>query len=92
MVDKAAGAGGLNGPFVEAHGIEIAAFEAGDLRPDQCGAVLEILRAVRRPDCEPSVVRDQRLDMLPSLVGGGGVAACGMGQRAVQVKSRHLQW
>src|SRR5262249_57399035 len=66
MVDKAVGAGGVDGPFVEAQGIELAAFEAGDLRAHQRGAVCKVLGAVLRPDRELSVVRDQRLDMLPS--------------------------
>ena len=92
MVDKAVGAGGLDGPFVEAHGIELAAFEAGDLRAHQRGAVCKVLGAVLRPDRELSVVGGQRLDMLLPLVGCGGVAPCGMGQRAVQVKVRRVQW
>src|SRR3984893_4405123 len=67
VVDKAVGAGRADGLFVEAHRLNIAAVDAGNLRPDQCGAVLEILRAIRRPDLELSVVSDQGLDMLPSL-------------------------
>ena len=92
MVDKAIGAGGVEGPFVEAQGIELAAFEACDLRAHQRGAVFKVLGAVLRPDRELSVVGGQRLDMLLPLVGCGGVAACGVGQRTVKVKVRRVQW
>ena len=52
VVDKAVCAGRADGLFVEALGIELAAFDPGDLRADQRGAVLEILRAILRPDLE----------------------------------------
>src|ERR1700758_5155955 len=52
VVDEAVGAGRANGLVVEAHRISIAAAQAGDLRPDQRGAVLEVLRAMLRPDFE----------------------------------------
>ena len=69
VVDKAVGAGRADGLFVEAHRLKIAAFDAGDLRAHQGGAVLEILRAVRRPDFELTVVGGHSLEMLPALVG-----------------------
>ena len=62
VVDKAVGAGRADGLFVEPLGIELAAFDAGDLRADQRGAVLEILRAILGPDLELSVVGGQCLD------------------------------
>ena len=49
-MNKAVVAGRADGLFVEALGVELPAFEASDLGADQCGAVLEILRAVLRPD------------------------------------------
>ena len=52
VVNKAVGAGRADGLFVEALGLELAALRARDLRADQRGAVLEILRAIRRPDLE----------------------------------------
>ena len=62
-MNKAVVAGRADGLFVEALGIELAAFDAGDLGADQRGAVLEILRAVLRPDLELLVMGGQRLQM-----------------------------
>ena len=60
-------------------------------RAHQRGTVFKVLGAVLRPDRELSVVGGQRLDMLLPLVGCGGVAACGVGQRAVEVQFRRFQ-
>ena len=49
IVHKAVGAGRLDGLFVKGHRIQRPAFDAGDLRTDQSGAVFEILRAMLRP-------------------------------------------
>ena len=85
VVDKAVCAGRADGLFVEPLGVELAAFDACDLRADQRGAVLEILRAVLRPDLELPVVGGQSLEMLLPLVGGCGIAGCRAGQRAIEV-------
>ena len=68
-MNKAVGAGRADGLFVEALGIELPAFDARDLRADQRGAILEIVRAIRRPDLELAVVGGQCLDVLLPLVG-----------------------
>src|SRR5580692_11509791 len=91
VVDKAVGAGRADGLFVKVHGIECAAFDPGDLRPDQCGAVLEILRAICRPDLELSVVRDQSLNMLPSLAGRCELAGCRPAECTVEVVLRRIE-
>ena len=64
IVDKAVCVCRADGLFVQMLGVELAAFDARDLRADQRGAVFEILRAVLRPDFELSVVGGQRLEML----------------------------
>src|SRR3984893_11036175 len=79
IMNKAICASRADGVFVKVHGIERAAFDPGDLRPDQRGAILEVLRANCRPDLELSVVRDQGLDMLPSLAGRCGPAGSRVG-------------
>ena len=92
VVDKAVGAGRADGLFVEALGVELAAFEACDLGADQRGAVLEILRAILRPDLELPVVRsDSASRCCAPLVGGRGVAGGGVGQRAIEVIFRHFE-
>ena len=58
-----------NGLLVQTHRFNIAAFNAGDLRAHQGGAVLKIVRAVLRPHRELLVVGGQRLQMLRPLVG-----------------------
>jgi hypothetical protein len=42
--------------LVQSLGVELTAFDAGDLRSHKGGSVLEILRAIRRPDLELPVV------------------------------------
>ena len=64
MVNEAVGAGRGDGPFVEALGVDLAPLQTGDLGADQCGAVLEILRACVRVDLKLPVVGDQSLPML----------------------------
>src|SRR6516164_7075172 len=44
--------------------IELAALDASDLGAHQGGAVLEILRAILRPDFELSMMGGQSLEML----------------------------
>ena len=67
IVNKAVGAGRANRLFVEVLGIELAALEAGDLGADQGGAVLEIVRAIRRPELELLVMRSDSVQMLLPL-------------------------
>ena len=82
VVDKAVCARRADGLFVQAFGVQLPAFDAGDLRADQRGAVLEILRTVLRPDSELSVVGGQRLDMLaPLLRGERGIAGGRVAER-----------
>ena len=64
IVDKAVGAGRADGLFVEALGIDFPAFDPRYLGADQRGAVLEIVRAIRRPELELPVVGGQCVDML----------------------------
>ena len=90
-MDKAIGAGRADGLFVEALGIELAALQARDLRADQRGAVLEILRAIRRPDLELPVVSGQSLEMRPPLASCRGLAERRSGQCAVEVIFRRFE-
>jgi len=48
-VDEVVGARRANRLLVQAFGVELAALQAGDLRSDQRGAALEILRSVTSP-------------------------------------------
>ena len=66
-------------------GIELPIFEACNLGIDECGAVLKILRAMLRPELEPSVVGRQRGEMRWALVGRTGGAAERSSQRAIEV-------
>src|ERR1700726_5134377 len=84
IVKKAVRAGRADGLFVEALGIEFPAFDPRYLGADQRGAVFEIVRAIRRPDFELSVMGSQSCDVLLALVGRGGVADCREGKRTVE--------
>src|SRR5712671_4511079 len=85
IVNKAVCAGRADGLLVKAHRVDIAAVDASNLRAHQGGAVVKIVRTVRRPDLELSVVGDQSLDMLPSLAGRCGLAICRLGECTVEV-------
>ena len=61
--------GRADGLFVEALGIQLAAFETSDLGADQRRAVCEILGAVLRPHLELLVMGGQRLQMAGPLAG-----------------------
>src|ERR1700690_3298537 len=50
VLNEAVCASGLNGLLVQAHGIGVPTFDARDFGRHQSGAVLEILRAMLRPD------------------------------------------
>ena len=65
VVEKTVGARRTDGLFVEAHRVDVAAVDAGDLRADKRCAVLEILRTILRPDLELPVVGGESLDGKP---------------------------
>src|ERR1700751_5226680 len=92
IMGKAVGLGRADGLFVEALGIEFAAFDPGDLGADQRGTIFKILRAIFCPYFQLSVVRSQSLEMLllrpaepdfggqvVSSAGWDGIARCGPG-------------
>jgi hypothetical protein len=64
IVDKAVSVCGADGLFVKMLSIELAALDASDLGAHQGGAVLEIFRAIPRPDFELSMMGGQSLEML----------------------------
>ncbi len=68
-MDKAVAVRGADGLLVELLGLEHAAFDPGDLRAYECGAVLEILRTIRRPCFKLSKMSGQSLAMLLVLRG-----------------------
>ena len=84
-MNEAIVAGRADRLFVEALGIELAALDPRDLGADQRGAVLEILRAILRPDLQLPVMRSDSVEVLLSLAGRRGVATGGSGQRGVKV-------
>ena len=90
-MNKPVGAGRADGLFVEAHRVNIAALEASDLGADQRGAVLEILRAIRRPDLELPVMCGDSVQVPWPLVGCRGIAGGGLRQRAVEVIFRRFE-
>ncbi len=52
--------GRSNGLFVKAHRVNVAAFDASDLRANQCCPVFEILQAALRPSPELRMVGGAR--------------------------------
>src|SRR5262249_33995422 len=76
--------GGADGPLIQTFRIQLPAFEAGDLRPDQRSTVLEILQTILRPSFEPPVMRRQCLQVPSPLRGGRLIAECGPRERSVK--------
>src|SRR6185436_8937114 len=91
IVNKAVGAGRADRLLVETLGVELAAFNPGDLGADQRGAVREVFRAVLGPLLELAMVGSQGLKMLGSLRTGGRVAERSLCQRGVEMVLRQLE-
>src|SRR5215831_1346819 len=85
IVDESMHVCRADGLFIKAFGVDHAAFNPGNLGANERCPIFEILRAMLRPDLELSVVRSQRLQMLPALVGRSGVAGCSARKCAVKV-------
>src|SRR5207247_3712593 len=85
MVDKAVGAGGLDGPFIEAHGIERAALDARDLGADERSAVLEVRGAALVAFLQLAMVSCQSVLVLSTIRGGCRIAERSPGQRGVEL-------
>jgi hypothetical protein len=84
-------AGRANGLLVEAHGVEVAAFDPGDFRAHQCGAVFEILLAILRPYGQLPVVIGQSLEVLLSRALGGRIKSPRPSESAVKVILRDFK-
>jgi hypothetical protein len=91
VVDEAIFSCRADGPFVKAFSLQGAALDALDLCGHQSGTVLEILRAVLRPDFELSMVRGQSLKMLLLPVGKCGIAGRRMSKRAIEMILRRFK-
>src|SRR5712691_6154259 len=63
IIDKAVAVRRADGLFVQVLGLEHAAFDPGNLRAYQCGAVFKILRTMLRPYLVLLLVSSQRLEM-----------------------------
>lgn len=72
--------------LVKVHGLKVAALYACDLRAEECGPVLEVLRAVLRPHLKPFVVGCEGLKMFLFLIMRSGIPARRVGERAIEVK------
>ena len=91
VVDEAIVASKANGVFIQTLGIELAAFEAGDLGADQRSAVFEIFRAVRCPHLELRVMDGQHLPTLGAFRDEPRIAAGSLRQRRVEMVFRLLK-
>src|ERR1700694_2651117 len=91
IVNKAVGAGRADGLFVEAHRVTIAAVDSSNLGADQRGTVLELVRAIRRPELVLLVMRSNSVPVLLPLAGCRRIAGGGLRQRAVEVIFRRFE-
>src|SRR5262249_51089693 len=85
VVDELVLARGSDRVFIQALRIKLSSLDASDLCSDEPRAVLEILRAIPRPDIELSLMKGQSFQMLYALVGRCGVAVCRASKRAAKV-------
>src|SRR5882762_1769092 len=85
VVDKAVCAGRANGLFVEAHSVNIAAFDAGSLRRNQGRTVLEVLGAGLCPELKLLMVGLQRRQKARPLISRCLVVVCRRRQRTVEM-------
>src|SRR5262249_50962728 len=88
VMDEAIGPRQALGALVEIHRLERAAFQPGDLRADQRGAVSEILRAMLRQDFELTAAARHCLEVPFAFAGLGGIAGSGVGKRGEEAVLR----
>src|SRR5262245_10752118 len=92
VVHKAICARRRDGALVQVHGIEWAAFQAGDLSADQRRAVHEIVWAALRKDLESTVMAGHRLEMKFAVTLSIEVAASSMGERSEKTMVRPCEF
>src|SRR5215475_13123521 len=85
VMDKSVCACRRDGALVEVHGLERASLDTGNLGPDQCGAILEVLRTIRRPGPKLSLVPTKRFAMPGIRVRADRLAACSASQCGIEV-------
>jgi hypothetical protein len=85
VVDKPVCPCRADGLVVKVHRIKRPVFETSDLRPEQCSAVGEVLRAMLRPRLDLPAVCGQRFDVLLPFAGRGKVARSCMGKPGIKV-------
>jgi hypothetical protein len=90
-VNKGVCAGRADGLFVEAFGVEVPAFDPRDLGADERGTVLEIVRAIRRPEPELLVMRSDSVQVLLTPAGRTGIEAGGSRQRVIEAIFRRFE-
>ena len=71
--------------IVEAHCVNVTAFDASNFGPDQRRTITEIVGAILRPDLKLPVVGGQCQTVLLALVGRCQIPACGVGQRGIEL-------
>src|SRR5262245_15958557 len=91
VVDKAICPCRKNRPFVQVHRLELASLDTGDLGPHQRGAILEVLRTIRRPSPKVLPVLSKCLLMLGVWVGAHRLAPCGAAQAGIEMALRLLK-
>ena len=77
--------------LIETLGVKFPAFEVGNLRVDQCDAILEVLGAIVRPDLELLLMCSHRLQVLLPVVGRSGPADCRVAERRAEVIFNRLR-
>ena len=80
-----------DGLFVKVHGVECAVFNPGNLRADECGAILEIFGAVLRPGLELTMVGSQGLQVLDAFRGACRITERSPCQRGIQMVFRQIE-
>src|SRR6516225_9463221 len=85
VMDKAVCARRRDGVLIKLHGLQRASLDTGNLGANQRGAVLKVLRTMRRKVPKLSCVPSKRVYMLGVWVGAYGVAACGASQRGIEM-------
>src|ERR1700721_1037273 len=91
VLNEAVVAGCPNRPLVEAHRVEVAAFDPRDFGAYQCGTVFEILGAVLRPYCKLPMGIVQSFEVCLSRALACRIKSAGPGESAVKVMLRRFK-
>src|SRR5579863_1728079 len=80
-----------NGLFVEAFGLDHAAFYSRDFSTHECGTAFKIVWAMLRANYQLPMTSSESLEMVSLLIRRGRIPRRSVGERAIEVKNSRFK-